>query len=180
MKDEFAGLEVLARMKGVNIETKEICDKWLLITYDIPCTEAGNKARNNFLAQARMLGASKHTDSVYLLPWTKSAEALALQVAQAGEIIVWTANATDQSKAAEITKIYDDGIRPQIDQIAERLDKIEEHASKKRKKRALKMMDKTEIMLNSLEQAIIRRGSAQLYIMITVLRQRFQVIEAML
>jgi len=38
------------------------------------------------------------------------------------------------------------------------------------------MMDKTERMINNMEQAIIRRGSAQLYILLTLLKRRFEVL----
>jgi len=173
---DFSRLEVLARLADTKIEARELVDKWLLITYDIPKSEAGDRARREFLNQARMIGATRHTDSVYLMPWTKHAEVLALQLARAGEVCVWTSQTTDEVKAAEITKSYDKGLEPQLDEISGRIDRIAENLDKKCFKRAHKMMDKTERMINNMEQAIIRRGSAQLYILLTLLKRRFEVL----
>ena len=173
---DFSSIEVLARMTDTKIEAREICDRWLLITYDIPNTEAGNKARRDFLSEARLIGASRYTDSVYLMPWTKHAEILALGLARAGEVCVWTSQTTDNVKAAEITKNYDKGLEPQLDEISERIDKIEYNVNHDRMKRANKMLYKTDQMLENMEQAIIRRGSAQLYVLLTILKQRFQIV----
>lgn len=173
---DFSRLEVMARMTDTNIEAREICDKWLLITYDIPVSKAGNKARAEFLANARLIGAARHTDSVYLMPWTKNAEVLALRLARAGEVCVWTSQTTDEAKAREITKSYDEGLQPQLDEISERVDRIAEHINKNRMKRAHKMVEKTERMIDNMEQAIIRRGSAQLYVLLALIKRRFQVV----
>ena len=110
------------------------------------------------------------------MPWTKSAEIIALQLARVGEVCVWTSQTTDEARAREITQNYDKGLEPQLDEISERLDRIAENLDKKRYKRAHKMMDKTERMLNNMEGAIVRRGSAQLYVMLTLLKRRFEVL----
>ena len=172
---DFSRLEVMARMTDTVIEARELVDKWLLITYDIPHTENGDRARREFLNSARLIGASRHTDSVYLMPWTKHAEILALRLGRAGTVCVWTSQTTDEVKAAEITKNYDKGLQPQLDDISERIDKIAYNISKERMKRAYKMLDKTERMLDNMEQAIIRRGSAQLYVLLSLIKERFQV-----
>ena len=172
---DFSRLEVMARMTDTVIEARELVDKWLLITYDIPHTENGDRARREFLNSARLIGASRHTDSVYLMPWTKHAEILALQLARAGEVCVWTSQTTDEAKATEITRNYDKGLQPQLDEISSRVDRITENINKNRMKRALKMVDKTERMIDNMEQAIIRRGSAQLYVLLSLIKERFQV-----
>jgi len=167
-------MEVLARMTGsVMPEVRAICDKWLLICYDIPHTPQGDKARREFLSAARQVGASSFTDSVYLMPWTPSAEILALGLARAGKVCVWTSETTDKARAEEITESYDQSMSPMLDEIEERIDRIDFHLDKKRFKRAKKMMDKTELMVNSTRDAIIRRGSAELYIQVTLLERRF-------
>lgn len=171
---DFSRLEVLARMTDTKIEAREICDKWLLLTYDIPHNENGDRARREFLDRARLIGATRHTDSVYLMPWTKHAEVLALQLARAGEVCVWTSQTTDEVKATEITKSYDKGLEPQLDEISERVDRITYYINKNWMKRAYRMVDKTERMLDNMEQAIIRRGSAQLYILLSLIKERFQ------
>jgi len=166
-------LEVLARMTDTEIEVRDIVDRWLLLTYDLPCDEKGNKARREFLLEAKSLGATRHTDSVYLMPWTTVAEHLALQLARVGEVVVWTSVPTDESKNRQLTVQYDRGIEPILDEIGGRIDRIQEHFSKRRMKRGLKMMEKTERMLDQVEQAIIRRGSVHLMTLLTLLQRRF-------
>ena len=173
MTVDFSSIEVMARLADISIEAREICDKWLLLTYDIPNNETGNRARRRFLQDAREIGATWHTDSVYLMPWTQDAEALALRVAAAGKACVWTSKTTDATMAKEITRNYDKGLEPVLDEIGERIDRAEEHVINHRIKTARKMMDKTETMLDAIDRAIIRRGSAELYILVTLLRQRF-------
>lgn len=171
---DFSSIEVMARLADVEIVAREICDEWLLITYDIPKSEAGDKARAEFLHEARRCGAMMYTESVYLMPWTKHAEALALQLAQAGQVCVWTAHPTDSSKAPEITQDYDARLRPVLTEIAGRIDKIEGHQNDNHFGRASKMMIKTEQMLTNIEATIVRRGSAQLYILLTLIKRRFE------
>ena len=167
-------LEVLARMTDTPIEVRDFVSKWLLLTYDLPHNEKGDKARRDFLLQARAIGATRHTDSVYVMPWTTTAESLALKLARAGgEVIVWTSSTTDESKAKEITKAYDRSIEPILDEISERIDRMVEYLNKNQKKRAYKMMEKTERMLNQVEQAVQRRGSMELYVLLTIIQKRF-------
>jgi len=175
-KADFTSLEVLARLTGTPMpETRELVDRWLLLTYDLPHNQKGDKARREFLVNARMIGATRHTDSVYLMPWTKTAEVLALQLARAGgDLCVWTSQTTEEDKAREITRNYDQGIEPVLDEISGRVDRIEEHMNHRRFKRAQKMMDKTERMLTGIEQALIRRGSAELFIYLTLIKRRLQ------
>lgn len=168
-------MEVLARLTGTDIDVREMVDSWLMVTYDLPHNEEGDRARRKFLSEAVAIGASRHTDSVYLMPWTPSAEALALQLSRVtgGNVVVWTSKTTDPGQAKEITESYDASLRPQIDEISERIDRIYEYENKRQFKRALKMMPKTEKMLAQMEQAILRRGSASLYILLQILQKRF-------
>jgi len=174
--DDLTSLEVMARLMDVQIETKEIVDKFLLITYDIPHTEEGDKARREFLANAKLIGATAHTESVYLMPWTPEAEVLALNLSKEGKVFLWTSQPTDTELAADITKTYDDSLRPQLDEIGVRLDKITEHRNEDRNGRAEQMLEKTAKMIDGMEQAILRRGSAQLYVLITLLKRRFALV----
>jgi len=173
MTTGLEALETLARMTDTDIQTTELVDKWLLLTYDIPHTEEGDKARREFLAEARAIGATKHTESVYLLPWTKDAELLALSLAKKGEVCVWTSAVTDERKKKELTRDYDIDLENQLDELTGRVDRIGEHLEARRYKRAEKMQEKTDRLLKNLEQAIIRRGSAQLYLMLRLLQRRY-------
>lgn len=169
-------LEVMARLMDSPIEVRDIVDKFLLITYDIPHTPEGDVARRVFLNEAKMIGATRHTDSTYIMPWTKHAEILALRLGRAGEVCVWTSNTTDEVKAEEITQNYDRDLKPQIESITERVDKIAWHFEKGHSKTAFKMVEKTERMIDNMEQAIVRRGSAQLYVLLGLVKERFQVV----
>lgn len=166
-------LEVMSGLTDTPIETRELVDKWLLVTYDLPHTEAGDKARREFLLKAQAIGATRHTDSVYLLPWTPQAELLALQLARIGEVVLWTSTTTEEGAAKEVTRVYDKGLEPILDEIAGRIDRINEHLEKRRYKRANKMIPKTERMLNSVGSAIERRGSGPLHAYWQILWKRF-------
>ncbi len=69
----FTEIEMLARLSDTKIKCRDIVDRWLLLTYDIPHNEKGDKARREFLNAATLVGATQHTESVYLLPWTPAA-----------------------------------------------------------------------------------------------------------
>jgi len=168
-------LDVLARLTATDIVVRDVCDQWLLITYDIPNTEDGNKERRRFLTESKSIGATRHTDSVYLMPWTPSAEALALQLARVagGEVVVWTSTMTDPGQAATVTKSYDDCLVPVMDEITERIDRILEYQRKNWHKRANKMMLKTEKMLAQMEGAIMRRGSVPMFLLLQMEQKRF-------
>jgi hypothetical protein len=166
-------LEVMASLTDTPIEVRDLVDNWLLITYDIPHTEAGDKARREFLMKAMAIGASRHTDSVYLLPRSPLAEELALKLARSGEVVVWNAEPTDSAIKPEITQTYDKGLEPILDEIAGRIDRINEHMEARRIKRANKMIPKTERLLDQVGSAIERRGSGPLWAYYQVLRKRF-------
>lgn len=171
--ERLAGIEVMSRMAGIPIEVKAICHQWILLTYDLPATKEGDKARSAFLKRARAIGAIEHTASVYLLPWTPESENLALDVAEAGHAYLWTSEVKDEKRARELTSTYDTKLEPVFDQIGERIDRIEGH-QEKRPKLAQRMAEKTRQMLDDVEAAITRRGSADLYVMVIILRKRLE------
>jgi hypothetical protein len=171
--DQFDSIEILAEMSNTKIEMRDIVDKWLLLTYDIPHSKEGDRVRREFLQEATLVGATQHTESVYLLPWTPAAELLALRVGRAGKAVVWTSSLTDKAKAAEITAKYDHGIRATLDEISERIDRILEHEKAGRVKRAAKMLPKTEKMLFGMDEALQARGSQPLILYLTLLKRRF-------
>jgi hypothetical protein len=169
-------LEVMARMTDTKINVQEVVSKWLLLTYDLPHNEEGDKARREFLLEAAAIGAIRHTDSVYLMPWTPEADRLALKLSRikGGNTVVWTSQPTDPALAKPLTTNYDRSLEPQLKEIGERIDRIWEHQQRNRRLLALKLVPKTEKLLTNVEQAILRRGSAVLQLWVDVLRQRFQ------
>jgi len=175
---DFTTLETMARLTDTKIVATELIEKWLLITYDIPHTEEGDRARREFLDNARLIGATKHTESVYLMPWTGEAEILALNLSgtKGGRVCLWTSQPTDTELAEDITKAYDASLRPQINEIGVRLDKIVAHQDAGHELRAEQMLIKTKLMLDGMEKAVVRRGSAQLYVLITLLKRRLEAV----
>lgn len=171
-KADFSALEVMARMTDVKIDAREICDKWLLITYDLPISDEGNKMRAKFYTEARRIGATQHTESVYLMPWTPETELLALELSMAGKCVIWHTSVNEQD-AAEITKRYDEGLRPILKEIESRIDRIAVHIEDEDLGLAGRMTEKTDNMINDLEKAILRRGSALMFITLMTLRTRF-------
>jgi len=171
---KFDALEVMARLTDTDITTKEICEKWLLITYDIPKSEEGDKARREFLLEAALMGATKHTDSVYLMPWTPDAESIALALAKVGDVCVWTSETTDNLRASEITKSYDAGLKKQMKEITDRIDKMEGYVVAEQFGRALRMNEKTAKMVTHMEDAVLRRGSAILLVQFQLVQARYQ------
>lgn len=172
--DKFTSIDMMARLTDVNIKTGEICDKWLLITYDIPKSEAGDKARREFLAQAALLGASKHTDSVYLMPWTPDAEHIALNLAKVGDVCVWTSQTTNNLQALEITRSYDEYIEETMKKIEGRLDAMSSYINQDLLGRANQMFPKTEKMMDGLGQTVSRRNSAVLMLRYMMLQEYYK------
>lgn len=155
------GLEALARLTDSNIKMQEIVKHFILITYDLPTTREGNKARQEFLNEASAIGAICHTESVYLLPDSPEAQVLALNLAKikGGEVICW-GNATPLNHAETITAKYDAGLKSKLREVVVRLDKIDAYRFGRYRKTALRMIPKTERLISNLEPAIKRRGQS--------------------
>ena len=167
-------LEVMARITDSRIQVRDVVDKWMLLTYDLPNTEAGNKARVQFLAIASAIGAIQHTESVYLMPWSPEAEHLALSLAktEGGDVVVWS-QATPLNRQEEITASYDAALRPQLKEISVRLDKMDGYRFTNHLKRFQQMVPKTERLLANAEAAIERRGAEVLVVWLEILKGRY-------
>ena len=167
-----SSMEVMSRLAGIPLEVREIVESWLLITYDIPKSEEGDRARRKFLDRARVIGATQHTASVYLMPWTQEAELLAFEVATAGHACVWTSKPTDDQQATELTETYDSDLEKLLDAVSVRLDKIQEHWEAEHFKRVEQMGEKTKEQLGGLIEAVQRRGSKDLAAYAEILLRR--------
>ena len=167
-------VEVLARMSDSKLQVRDVVSKWLLLTYDIPHTEEGDKARQQFLMTAAAIGATRHTDSVYLMPDTPEAAILALELAEAkgGEVIVW-GGAEPRNNQDAITRNYDISMRKIMKDLSGRLTRMETYRYTRHQKRVLQMIPKTERILNGLPGAVERRGSEMLADWLKVLKDRF-------
>jgi len=174
-KADFSTLEVMGRMTDTKIVAKEICGKWILITYDLPNTEEGNKMRYKFYGEAQRIGATQQTESVYFMPWTPEAEMLALELSMAGKCIIWTADVRNEDHAKDLTDRYDAGLRPILKEIETRVDKIIFHIDNNHPGIAKGMVDKTDEMITNLENAIVRRGSAMMLIALSSVKKCFNI-----
>jgi hypothetical protein len=173
-ENKTAELEITARLADVEIHTKEICDKWLLFTFDLPSTPEGNKARAKFLKDARRLGACQHTESVYLIPFTAAAEMAALELAKAGKLFVWTSESTDRTQAQTVTRNYDQELSGMLKKLGGRVDRMVELLKANKIKTLNRMREKTEEMLSDMGDAVRRRESLDLMITYEAIRRRYQ------
>lgn len=123
------------------VEVKEIIQDFVLISYDIPQTQKA--LRHRFLKQAHSIGAVKHTDSVYLMPYSDQAFALANELAAVGEAVVWKSHQADPAKAAQITQSYESHLQARCQLIEQRLVMAQEHLVAGRLKLAARMGGKT-------------------------------------
>ena len=168
-------LRTIAMLDGVDLPVRDVCDNWLLLTYDLPNTEEGNKLRSEFLRTAKRMGAVQHTESVYLLPWTQQAELLAMEIAKIGNAFIWTSHPQDPKQAAEITEDYDNKIvEGIISDITDRLEKMEDIASIGNSRSYHRMVEKTDNMITEAKVIAKRRGSKHLIDMIDALEKRYR------
>jgi hypothetical protein len=78
---------------------------WILITYDIPRRNAA--LRRSVLRRLYRLGAVRHTDSVYYLPY--SYEALSA-ISGVSDVYVWCSELTVDEQAEQLTQHYMKGL----------------------------------------------------------------------
>ena len=161
-EEQAAGLEMMARLTGSPIKVKTFIDSWILLTFDLPTTEAGNRARREFLAKARRLGAVMHTESVYYMPWTPAASLTALELSKAGEVHLWYSKTPDDQHAVDMTRDYDAKLLPQIRDLDERATRIMGHLAEGHYELGKNMLAKTQETLKGLAGAVAARGSEDL------------------
>jgi len=175
MEDRLASLKAMSAFANIDVQVRELVDKWILLTYDLPVTKEGNDARYKFLANAHRIGAIKHTNSVYLMPWTPQAELAALQVAAIGDAFLWISE-VKEDRVAKLTQDYDRKSIIMFDKVEERLDKIEGHMIQGHMKRAARMLDKTRPMVDSLINIASQRGNLDLYERAGKLKEKFDLL----
>jgi hypothetical protein len=179
VKDErLASLKLMAALSGVEVKTREICSEFYLLTFDLPTTEEGNKARAKFYERARRAGAVPHTESVYYLPTCPESELAIVEVAEAGNAFVWTANVKDEDKARILTEKYDKSVNNDIlKELNERVTKMEKHAEDGKEAVVNRMRKKTQKMLVDAAGIAARRGSEKLARQVEKLKTRCEEIK---
>lgn len=159
--EQLGDLKAVSNLFDAQVHAREIVEDWLLITYDIPRTAEGDRARYEFLHQARAVGAVAHTESVYLMPWTTLANIAAVSISKVGRVYLWYAR-TDVGMARELTVLYDKHVWEWVEDVEKRIDRIGDHASAGKLKLAGKMAERTVSLIADLQDVVRRRGSIRL------------------
>lgn len=157
-------LKLHAALMDVDVQTRELFSNVILITYDIPNTKDGAKARSTFLRDARRLGAAQHSESVYFMPWTFQTNLLIteLSATKGGKVYTWHSQVEDERQIATLAIQYDTMIDSAIDALNERIAKIRTHLDKERFRVASKMIDRSLSALSDLELIVNNRNSERL------------------
>ena len=160
---KISSLKLMKELLGAKFEVKEFCNEWILVTYDLPNTLEGNRARLEFFRKARRIGAVPHTESVYLLPWTPEAELAAVDLSDKGTLFLWVSRARNEIEALGVTRQYDMQIKKQITELETRVIKMEDYLENGKDGLANRMLEKTLDITKALQEIIVRRGSADLF-----------------
>jgi hypothetical protein len=167
--------QTFARLQDVKINTRELVDEWILITYDIPVSEEGNKARFQFLKLAPRIGAVMHSRSVYLMPNTHQAQLAGVELSKVvgGEVYMWSSKVVGGMTNEDVTKFYDRKINEQIDHIEERMTQENTLIEEKHEGMADRMHRKTVNLFNQVLFSCVQRGSGASTIQrLTTIEQR--------
>jgi hypothetical protein len=153
--------KAIAKLQGVEIQTRELVDEWLLITYDIPVSEEGNKARFKFLKLAPTIGAVMHSRSVYLMPNTQQAQLAGVELSKTvgGEVYMWCSKVVGGMSNEDVTRFYDRKINEQIDHIVERMEAENLLITEQKFGMADRMHRKTVNLFNQVLFSCVQRGS---------------------
>jgi len=159
----LASITAMGAFLGVEPKIREFCDEWILLTFDIPHTKEGDKARIDFYKKARKWGAIPHTESVYLMPWTPESEMLALDITSVGDAFIWISKAKEETLAVGVTRRYDGEIQKRVLEFGTRIDRIKEHQEEGKVGLANKMIEHSWPKAFDLGNIIARRGSIDLF-----------------
>ncbi len=155
-------IELVSQLSGINVNVRDICRDWILVTFDIPKTKEGDKIRQKFYKVSSRIGAIIHTESCYLLPWCPETEDVILDISSIGNCFVWLSTIKDDKMAKEITSQYDAGVYAYIKDIEKRIMKMEQHLQSHQYNHFTKMLPKTDRLIKQLNKIAAVRGSAEL------------------
>jgi hypothetical protein len=175
-EEKFASLKLMAALSGVEAQVKDVISDWILVTYDLPTTEEGNKARAKFLDAVRYIGGVMHSESCYLLPSSPSSELAAVELAEkTPSCYVWFSSVHSPEKAKELTQEYDKSVADDIlKELNERITKMEKHAEEGKEAVVNRMRKKTQKMLVDAASIATRRGSEKLARQVEKLKTRYE------
>ena len=175
------GLEMIGRIADVALKTQELVYDWVLLTFDLPTTKEGNAARYEFYKAARRAGMTAHTESVYFGPACPEAQAAIFEVASKGNAFIWWSRVPER-EAALLTKTYDAALVKRFAEVEARLTKVSLMLEEEKTRLGLarKILDGTNQMVETLNQAATWRASQSLMDRAQALREWFDLLSRIL
>jgi hypothetical protein len=173
-KDTLSRAKILAKFAGIEFKARELVDEWILVTYDLPATEEGNKARQDFLRLAPRIGAVMHTKSVYLMPNTNECQTATVDLAKIGNVFIWTSKPNSEASKKELTDLYDAKIKAEIKKLEDRTKQIRKNMANEKNGMANRMIEKTIDIFNNSVFSAIQRGNADIYNKLVAMRDELQ------
>jgi hypothetical protein len=173
-KGNLTRAKILAKFAGIEFKARELVDEWILVTYDLPATEEGNKARQDFLRLAPRIGAIMHTKSVYLMPNTNECQTATVDLAKIGNVFIWTSKPNDEASKKEVTDLYDAKIKAEIKKLEDRTKQIRKNMADEKNGMANRMIEKTIDIFNNSVFSAVQRGNADIYNKLVAMRDELQ------
>ncbi len=157
--------KMMAQMKGIDFQHRDLVDKWILLTYDLPVTPEGNKIRSDFLKSAPKMGAVMQNRSVYLMPLTNETQVAALNLSKAygGSVYCWTSEMMDEEINRNLTELYDMRVGEVVTTIRTRINKIKQHIKDEKFRFAKMMVKKTIALFNNAMYSTAQRGNKETF-----------------
>jgi hypothetical protein len=173
-KGNLTRAKILAKFAGIEFKARELVDEWILVTYDLPATDEGNKARQDFLRLAPRIGAIMHTKSVYLMPNTNECQTATVDLAKIGNVFIWTSKPNSEASKKEVTDLYDAKIKAEIKKLEDRTKQIRKNMADKKNGMANRMIEKTIDIFNNSVFSAVQRGNADIYNKLVAMRDELQ------
>jgi hypothetical protein len=151
-------------MTDSKIKVQDVVDKWLLLTYDLPHSEEGDKARALFLARAAAIGATRHTTRFIYSRGSSGGGSFSLEYFQGRRrsVIAWAKSRTFDEQRGDYPELRN-GLKALLKNKGVRLDKMDAYSFSNSRERVIQMTPKKKRLLDNAEAAIIRRGNDVLF-----------------
>ncbi len=132
------------------VEIKEIISDYILVCFDIPQSEG--KLRKLILKQIHSIGGMQNTASVYLMPYSETAMALANKISTKGDVVIWRSQQLNPDKAKSLTISYAEHILTRCQLIEQRFVQIKHYIEVGQLWRADLMIGKTSKMVDQIKK----------------------------
>jgi ABC-type sugar transport system ATPase subunit len=134
----------------MSVEVKQLVDEYILICFDIP--QSQGKLRKKVLKAIHDIGGQMHTASVYIMPYSDQAMAVAEEIKGLGDVVLWRSKQLDLGKAEALTMNYAEHIVSRCQVISQRFVMIKDYIEQEQFGRATLMIIKTKRLLDQLKK----------------------------